>query len=135
MEKNRIMLDTSAYSAYLKGNQGIKTSVQHADEIFVNPVVIGELLAGFMIGGSERKNRALLRQFMASPRVMVVEIDDETSERYAIILSYLRKEGKPIPANDLWIAANAMQHGLKVLTTDNHYLLVPHIITDLHQAI
>ncbi len=132
MEKNRIILDTSAYSAFLKGSQDIKLSLQQAEEIYLNPVILGELMASFLIWKKE-KNRAILQEFLSSPRVRVIEIDDETSERYAIIFSYLRREGTPIPTNDIWISASAMQYGLKVLTTDSHYLQVPQIITEYYK--
>jgi tRNA(fMet)-specific endonuclease VapC len=134
MEKNKIILDTSAYSAYLRGNPDIKLSIQQADEIFLNPVILGELLAGFIMGKNEKKNRLILGEFLSSPRVKVAAIDEETSERYAVIINHLRKEGAPIPTNDLWISASAMQHGLKVVTTDSHYLKVPQIITEYYQA-
>ncbi|MBI4621579.1 MAG: type II toxin-antitoxin system VapC family toxin [Desulfobacterales bacterium] len=134
MEKNKIILDTSAYSSYLTGNSEIKLSIQQADEIFLNPVILGELLAGFIMGKSQKKNRAILEEFLSSPRVKVVAIDEETSERYAVIVNHLRKEGTPIPTNDLWISASAMQHGLKVVTTDSHYLKVSQIITEYYQA-
>ena len=61
-------------------------------------------------------------------------IDEETLERYGVITSHLRKQGTPIPTNDLWIAASAMQYGFKVLTTDKHYLKVSQIITEYFQA-
>ena len=134
MEKNKIILDTSAYSAYMRGNSEIKLSIQQADEIFLNPVILGELLAGFIMGKSQKKNRVILEEFLSSPRVKVIDIDEETSERYAVIINHLRKEGIPIPTNDLWISASAMQHGLKVLTTDSHYLKVPQIITEYYQV-
>jgi tRNA(fMet)-specific endonuclease VapC len=134
MEKQRLIVDTSAYAAFLKGNPEIKLSVQKADEIFLNPAVIGELIAGFIMGKNEKKNRAILQDFLSSTRVKVVEIDEETSERYATIVSHLRIKGTPIPTNDLWIAASAMQHGLRVLTTDKHYLEVPQVITEYFQA-
>lgn len=134
MEKNKIMLDTSAYSSYLRGNSEIKLSIQQADEIFLNSVILGELLAGFIMGKSEKKNRTILEEFLSSPRVKVVAIDEETSERYAVIVNHLRKEGTPIPTNDLWISASAMQHGLKVVTTDSHYLKVQQIITQYCQV-
>jgi tRNA(fMet)-specific endonuclease VapC len=60
----------------------------------------------------------------------MVEMDEGTSERYAVIAQSLRMKGTPIPTNDVWIAASAMQHGLKVLTTDKHYLEVAQILTD-----
>lgn len=134
MEKNKIMLDTSAYSSYLRGNSEIKLSIQQADEIFLNSVILGELLAGFIMGKSEKKNRTILEEFLSSPRVKVVAIDEETSERYAVIVNHLRKEGTPIPTNDLWISASAMQHGLKVVTTDSYYLKVQQIITQYCQV-
>jgi len=134
MEKYKVMMDTSAYTAFLRGSQEVKEAVQQADEIVFNPVVLGELIAGFLMGRNERKNRAILKDFLSSPRVIVAEIDEETSERYAVIVQSLRMKGTPIPTNDLWIAASAMQHGLKILTTDKHYLEVPQIITEYFEA-
>ena len=133
MEKKRIMIDTSAYSAFLRAHPGIKVSLQQADEISLTPVVLGELLAGFMMGKNEKRNRSILQDFLSSPRVNILEIDEETSERYAAIRNQLRAQGTPLPTNDLWIAASAMQYGLKVLTTDKHYLDVPHILTEYHR--
>ncbi len=130
MEKNKVMLDTSAYSAYLRGNEDVRRAIQEADEIYLNPVVLGELYAGFARGGKEKKNREILKEFLASPRVQVAVIDEETSERYAAIIVYLWVKGTPIPTNDLWIAATAMQYGLKLITTDGHYRNVPQIIVE-----
>jgi tRNA(fMet)-specific endonuclease VapC len=130
MEKIKVMLDTSAYSALLRGNADIQRVLQEADEIYLNPVVLGELLAGFVHGGKEKRNRDILREFLASPRLQVVDIDEETSERYAVIINYLWQHGTPIPTNDLWIAATAMQHGLKLATTDGHYRNIPQIIVE-----
>jgi len=134
MEKSKVMMDTSAYAAFLRGSLEVKEAVQQADEIVFNPVVVGELIAGFMMGRNEKRNRGILKQFLSSPRVIIAEIDEETSERYAVIVQSLRMKGTPIPTNDLWIAASAMQHGLKVLTTDRHYLEVPQIITVYFEA-
>lgn len=130
MEKNKVMLDTSAYSAFLRGNAEVHQALQAAEEIYLNPVVLGELSAGFARGGREKKNKDILREFLASPRVRIAVIDEETAERYAAILTYLWSKGKPIPTNDLWIASTAMQHGLKLITTDGHYRDVPQIIVE-----
>jgi tRNA(fMet)-specific endonuclease VapC len=131
VEKIKVMLDTSAYSALLRGNDDVKRALQEADELYLNPVVIGELLAGFAHGGKEKKNRDILKEFLSSPRLHVVDIDEETSERYAVIINYLWEKGTPIPTNDLWIAATAMQHGLKLVATDGHYRNIPQIIVEL----
>ena len=124
------MLDTSAYSAYLRGNADVKRAIREADEIYLNPVVLGELYAGFAHGGKEKRNREILRELLASPRVQVAVIDEETSERYAAIIVYLWAKGTPLPTNELWISATAMQFGLKLVTTDSHYRNVPQIIVE-----
>ena len=127
----RLMLDTTAVSGFFRGDEGIRESIACADELFLNPVVIGELLAGFSMGRRERKNREALRELVSSPRMRVIDMDAETSERYAAIYAHLRKAGTPIPTNHLWIAASAMQYGLKLLTLDKHFLQVPQVITIL----
>jgi predicted nucleic acid-binding protein len=93
-------------------------------------VVLGELRAGFMRGKWRVKNERELREFLSSPRVNVVGLDDATAERYAVILNSLWKTGTPIPTNDIWIAASAMQHGLRILTLDAHYQKVSQVIVD-----
>ena len=133
METIRILLDTSAYIAFLKGHPGIKQAIQKADEINLNPVVMGELLAGFMKGRRAAQNREILQEFMGSPRVRLMAIDEETSERYAAIFNYLREKGTPIPTNDLWIAATAMQFGLRVVTTDRHFQKIPQVMAEIHE--
>lgn len=124
----RLLLDTSAYSSFMRGHQEVQEALQSADSIAVNPVVLGELHAGFHHGRHSDKNRTLLNQFLASPRVYVVAIDEDTAERYAMILNGLWTIGRPIPTNDLWIAASAMQYGLTVLTTDAHFKHVAQVL-------
>jgi predicted nucleic acid-binding protein len=74
------------------------------------------------------------QEFLSSARVQTLVIDEETAERYGAIVSYLRRKGTPIPTNDLWIAASAMQHGLKILTTDKHYAEIPQVITEYYHS-
>ena len=124
------LLDTSAYSAFMRGHEDLKLALQRADRIVLTPIVLGELSAGFRAGTRRKKNEAELRQFLSSPRVDIVSVDAETAERYAVILHALRKAGTPIPTNDIWIAASAMQHGLRLLTTDLHYNRIPQVIVE-----
>ncbi len=126
----RVLLDTSAYSAFMRGHPTVKRALQEADEIWLTPVILGELLAGFIRGRHRTKNERELRTFLDSPRVEVVAIDDDTAQRYAIILIALWHAGTPIPTNDMWIAASAMQHGLRLLTMDAHYRKVAQVIVD-----
>lgn len=128
----RILLDTSAYSAASRGHSDVKHVLQFADQVVVNPVVLGELVSGFLGGSRVDENREVLRRFLASDRVQVALLDSETAERYAIIIAWLRREGEPIPTNDIWIAATAMQHGLELVTTDDHFERLPQIAVDFH---
>lgn len=124
----RVLLDTLGYAAFLRGHPEVLLALQHAEEIYVTPVILGELLAGFRRGKSRQKNERELWTFLASPRVRVVEINEETAERYAVILDSLWSAGTPIPTNDIWIASSAMQHGLPVLTLDAHYERVSQVM-------
>jgi tRNA(fMet)-specific endonuclease VapC len=126
----RLLLDTSAYSAFMRGHAEISAAVQSNEEIFLNSVILGELIAGFIKGGRRRKNENELRRFLASPRVGVLNVTEETAERYAVILNSLWPAGIPIPTNDIWIAASAMEHGLRLVTTDDHYQKVPQVMID-----
>lgn len=130
----RVLLDTSAYSAFMRGDPEVKLVVQQAEEICLSPVILGELLAGFMRGKWRKKNQRELRAFLASPRVNLVNMDEETAERYAVILYSLWTAGTPIPTNDVWIAASAMQHGLRLVTTDAHHQKVGQVIVEYFGA-
>ena len=126
----RVLVDTSAYSAFMRDHPAAKEAIQRADEILLTPVVLGELLAGFLRAKQREKNERELRAFLASPRASIVAVDAETAARYAAIVAALWKAGTPIPTNDIWIAASAMQHGARVLTTDGHFLEVPQVMVD-----
>ena len=91
-------------------------------------MVLGELYAGFKGGIKEKKNKVDLDQFLDSPRVEVIHVDEATSEVYAHIFWNLRKKGHPIPTNDIWVAASAFQHNLALFTLDNHFNKVEGLI-------
>ena len=126
----RILLDTSAYSLLMRGNMKIAELLDEADEVFLCAIVVGELLAGFRRGGKEQDNKSVLKDFLSVTNVGVLSIDDSTAERYSMILDYLKKCGTPIPTNDVWIAASAMQHGLILLTSDRHFSSLPQIVSE-----
>jgi tRNA(fMet)-specific endonuclease VapC len=128
----RLLVDTSAYAAFFRGHRVIIEELAHAERLFMNPVAIGELLAGFRKGTLQAENLARLEWFLASPRISVLPIERETADRYAMIHDTLRRAGIPVPSNDLWIAATAFQHGLRVVTTDRHFERIPQIVTSRH---
>jgi tRNA(fMet)-specific endonuclease VapC len=130
---SRILLDTSAYSAFKRGHPQVRHRVGEVSQIQLNPVVLGELRAGFLKGTRQAENSAELAQFLASPRVEVVTVDEETASRYAVILDSLRRVGAPIPTNDIWIAASAMQLGSVLVTTDPHFKAVAQIVVEVFE--
>jgi len=117
----RLLIDTNIYSYAFKGDRDVVEVLREADEIGFSVISIGELLSGFKVGGKEQKNRKELEQFLDSPRVVVYSVNEDTSEFYAEILNNLRKIGKPVPTNDIWIGAVAFQNGLKLFTKDAHF--------------
>jgi tRNA(fMet)-specific endonuclease VapC len=117
----RILLDTNAYAAFKRGDPGAVAVLRRVPEIGLCPTVLGELLAGFACGSQAARNRRELADFIRSPRVRQLAIDAETAEHYAVLFSGLRKKGRPVPTNDLWIAAVAMQHGYAVFSLDAHF--------------
>ena len=121
----RLLIDTNIYSFALKGDNDVVEVLRQTDEIGFSVISIGELLSGFRPGGMEKKNRKELEQFLDSPRVVVYYIDESTAEFYAQIHYSLRQIGKPVPTNDIWIAAVAFQNGLKLFTKDLHFKTIP----------
>ena len=124
MEIKRVLIDTNIYIEFLRGDENISNILSSADLIAFSVISIGEILSGFKIWGDEKKYLNELDQFLYSPRLLIYDIDSETSEFYAKIYNELRIAGNPIPANDMWIAALALQHGIKLLTNDRHFTKV-----------
>src|SRR6266540_3645859 len=117
----RLIVDTNFYAAFKKNDADAVNILRRADFIGVNTVILGELLAGFRCGSREDRNRQELDKFLESPRVEILPIDEETAEFYAQVFRELKLKGRPIPSNDLWLAATALQHGLALATYDDHF--------------
>lgn len=116
-----LLLDTNAYTSLMLGEAETIEVLAHAERLLINSVVLGELLGGFAAGTREAHNRALLAKFLDSPRVEPVAITAGTADSYALVYSSLRRKGQPIPSNDLWIAASALEHGAALFTFDAHF--------------
>jgi tRNA(fMet)-specific endonuclease VapC len=124
VEVSVILLDTNAYSAHFKGDSRITELWESADRVMIPFIVIGELLAGFKSGNSEKVNRELLQSILASFGTEILYADIATAECYAQIAHELKAKGKPIPTNDIWIAAFARQYALPLCTLDAHFAFV-----------
>lgn len=116
-----LCLDTSAYSNFRRGNEELAALLDQAELVGVPTVALGELRAGFLLGGRRKRNERDLDLFLDNPVVQVLPVDSETSRQYAEIVAELRKAGTPVPTNDIWIAATAARNGSTVLTCDDHF--------------
>ncbi|QPM67050.1 type II toxin-antitoxin system VapC family toxin [Atribacter laminatus] len=116
-----ILIDTNAYASFKYGEETTVAILQKAELIGLSVIVIGELLSGFRLGKYEKQNCKELNDFIASTRVRILFIDENTTYYYSMIYHQLKEKGKPIPTNDLWIAATAFQNGLPIFTYDRHF--------------
>lgn len=123
----RVILDTSRYIDFCRGEPKAVEKIRLAEEIFLPFVVVGELRAGFRCGSRGAENEKILTRFLNSPRVEVLYADDQTTHHYANLFFQLRRQGTPIPTNDLWIAALAAQHDLLLCCRDSHFDNLPQI--------
>ena len=123
----KVALDTNAYSDGARGAERVVEVLTTADQIYLPFVVLAELRAGFTAGSRGQKNEAALTRFLGSPRVQTLLPDEPTTHHYARLFGYLRKRGTPVPTNDLWIAALAVQHDLLLVTRDAHFAKLPQL--------
>lgn len=122
-----LAIDTSAYAAFKHGRPDAIASIRSHERLIVPAIVLGELFAGFGLGARAKQNRDELEEFLSSPRVVVAAVGEGTAECYASIFASLRRAGTPIPTNDLWVAASAMENGALLLTADAHFERIPQI--------
>ena len=117
-----MILDTNALSAVADGEASAMEIVERAERLAVPVIVLGE----YRLGIAQSRHRTIyqnwLREWISA--VDVLDIDEQTTLSYAAIGLELKKKGKPIPANDLWIAAACRQHSLPLLSRDKHFDLV-----------
>ena len=117
----KVLLDTNAYSAWKRNNEAVLEIIHRSEHLFLSAIVAGELLFGFRIGSRSRKNYRELLAFLDSPYVTLLPITFESADRFSLIASSLRRKGRPLPTNDIWIAAHAMESGAYLLSFDTHF--------------
>jgi len=122
---NKLMLDTNCYAAYLAGDKEVLGALTEARIICMSIFVLGELYAGFSGGTREKENRRILRSFLSKPSVLTIEATQETADLFGVVKNTLKKAGRPIPINDVWIAAHALEQGAVVATRDKHFHWIP----------
>lgn len=128
-----ILLDTSAYTLLSYGHSEALRYIQSAEQILLPVVVLGELYSGFAYGSRTDENRRVLNEFYRENRVVITTLSTDTAEQYAKIYTLLRRIGRPIPTNDMWIAAAALEHGARLLTADSHFSHIPLLLIEYIQ--
>jgi len=123
----KIAIDTNSYIAFLKGEEKAVSTIRTASKIIIPLIVLAELRAGFAFGTHIEKNERSLMKFLSSERVSIICPDEETTFHYSSIFSELKKAGKPIPTNDLWIASLVKQNSLFLLTYDKHFSYIKNL--------
>ncbi|MDQ2712647.1 MAG: type II toxin-antitoxin system VapC family toxin [Acidobacteriota bacterium] len=106
-------------SAAADGHEALSPIFRNAVEISVPVIVLGEYRYGIRQSRDRRRYEAWLSEAIPSYRVLA--IDEDTAEQYADIRNELKRSGRPIPSNDLWVASLARQHSLPLLTRDRHF--------------
>ena len=124
----RLALDTNAYVDLCRGVADTVALLEQAEAIMLPFVVVGELRAGFAHGRRQVENEGVLRRFLLKNGVRVLFADDQTTHHYAAIFRQLRKQGTPIPTNDMWLAALVLQHTLVLHSRDEHFEHLPQLI-------
>ena len=117
----RILLDSNAYSMLARGHEQVVELTRISEEVLLSAIVVGELMYGFRHGSRFDRNAADLRAFFDNPYVSFVPVGPVTADRYSRIAASLRAKGRPIPTNDIWIAAQVMETGAELISADEHF--------------
>ena len=122
-----LALDGNRYTDYCRGLSEVVEVIKSADLVAIPFIVIAELRAGFRGGSKSAENEQQLTKFLQGDRILILFPDDASTHFYANIYNELRRIGRPVPTNDLWIAALVMQHDLVLFSRDRHFDRIPHI--------
>ncbi len=118
---SKLLLDTSAYTHLRGGDERVADAIAAARTVALSVITLGELEAGALIGKRTAENRAALADFLSAPFVSVLPATTDVSRVYGRLFAALRKAGKPIGTNDLWIAATAIEAGAHLVTFDQDF--------------
>jgi tRNA(fMet)-specific endonuclease VapC len=115
----RLLLDTGIIIALFAEDPAVKQGLAEAEAVFVPSIAVGELLYGARISARAAENRAKVETFVAANAVLNCDLESCTHD--AEVKAALKAKGRPIPENDIWIAAIALQHGLQLAARDPHF--------------
>ena len=117
----KLALDTNAYRAIDDGNIKLSNLVKTVPQIGMPITVLGEIYFGIFLGGKQEQNLSNLNRFLALPRVELLHVDEITAKLFGEIATQLRRNGRPIQQDDMWIAALCKQYGYTLATADKDF--------------
>jgi tRNA(fMet)-specific endonuclease VapC len=115
----KYLLDTNIIIALVADDSAVRNNLANADQVFVPAIAVGELYFGARKSGRAKENLERIDELAAGS--VVLGCDLGTARRYGELKNALRAKGHPIPENDIWIAATALQHDLTLVTRDSHF--------------
>ena len=124
----RVLLDTNVVIALFEQERSAQDGLSRVEDYYVPSIVLGELYYGAEWSGRPKENVARTDRFAAASKVLVPDV--ESARQYGAIRNALRGKGKPIPDNDIWVAAIARQHDLKLVTRDAHFREIEGLTTE-----
>ncbi len=124
----RVALDTNRLTDLFQGDAALADWLGTCDEVWIPLVVLAEIKAGFYGGAQQHRNEVLLQLLLAKPTVGILFPTRGTAEHYARVFVQLKRAGTPVPDNDLWIAALVLEHGLRLITRDQHFERIPQLL-------
>ena len=124
-----LVLDSNALIALFDGDEEAREIISSAEKILVPAVVLGEVQLGINNTKRGRTTQKALEKFLDQPFVEVLNVGPETASCFVTVMKYLMEHGTPIPTDDVWIAAGALETGSVLLTRDGHFANIPMIRT------
>ncbi len=123
----RLLIDSNRFIDFCSGDPEVVSRLESAVQVIVPFVVLAEIRVGSLLFKRGLDQARVLTEFLQQPGVRTVHSTDATTHHCAALYVYLRKQGTPIPTNDIWIAALALEHSLIVYTRDTHFDHLPQI--------
>ena len=123
----RIALDTNRYTDFVRNDAAAVNIFSRRPGLYPIRRLLGRIAGQIRRGFALVANEAILTKVLDSPRVEVLYPDQETTHHYAALYQQLRRQGTPIPSNDLWISALVVQHGLVLYARDRHFDHLPQV--------
>lgn len=120
-----LLIDTNILIAAFEHGYKLPDKARAYDRVILPATVIGEYRAGITDSRQGRENAGKLDAYLRHATVETVPVTDLTAEYYAKVFQALKAKGQPIPQNDMWIAASALEHGADIVTYDPHFRAIP----------